>query len=230
MHLNYAQTWWQLSCQLKNNYTAKEDLQNLAWNKDWFPLKMLPTKHSFGEDVLNTSWRRLQCNIFLSSKMSSRHNCKTSCKPILKTSWIDLRKREMCAGYLFNCFQIGYVKLDSRKLVFVLFGARLIVLSYSKMWLHNYVYHRLIEIKSAHVMQLDHNSIWFSKGYIKNRKTSAANWKTFSDSKTFWNFVALKRTKNEVAIDKCFVFHEGLNTNDWIFEYYWILLNTIIEY
>ena len=40
--------------------------------------KSLPNKHS-------SWWRRLQCNIFLSSKTSWRHNCKTSCKHVLKT-------------------------------------------------------------------------------------------------------------------------------------------------
>ena len=30
------------------------------------------------EDVLKTSWSRLPCNIFLSFKTSSRHNCTTS--------------------------------------------------------------------------------------------------------------------------------------------------------
>ena len=53
-----------------------------------------PSKHS--------SWWRctegvLQCNNFLSSKTSSRHNCKTSCIHVLKTSWkhfeFVLRKR-----------------------------------------------------------------------------------------------------------------------------------------
>ena len=37
--------------------------------------------------LVKTYWRRLQCNIFLSSKTSWRHNCKTSCKHVLKTSW-----------------------------------------------------------------------------------------------------------------------------------------------
>ena len=37
--------------------------------------------------VLVKTSRRLQCNIFLSSKTSWRHNCKTSCKHVLKTSW-----------------------------------------------------------------------------------------------------------------------------------------------
>ena len=44
------------------------------------------------EDVLKTSSRRLQCNIFLSSKTSWRHNCKTSRKHVLKTSWRRFRK------------------------------------------------------------------------------------------------------------------------------------------
>ena len=46
-----------------------------------------PENIPLGEDVLKSSWRRLQCNIFLSSKNSSKHNCKTSCKHVLKTSW-----------------------------------------------------------------------------------------------------------------------------------------------
>ena len=37
--------------------------------------------------LVKTYWRRLQCNIFLSSTTSWRHNCKTSCKHVLKTSW-----------------------------------------------------------------------------------------------------------------------------------------------
>ena len=56
-----------------------------------------PSKHSSwwrrAEDVFKTSSRRLQCNIFLSSKTSSRHNCKTSCKHVLKTSWRRLARR-----------------------------------------------------------------------------------------------------------------------------------------
>ena len=52
---------------------------------------MQPSKHSSWwrstEDVLKTSWRRLQCNTFLSSKTSWIHNCKTSCTYVLKTSW-----------------------------------------------------------------------------------------------------------------------------------------------
>ena len=54
----------------------------------------LPSKHSSWwrrtEDVLNTSWKRLQRNIFL-LKTSSRHNCKTSfwrrLEDVLKRSW-----------------------------------------------------------------------------------------------------------------------------------------------
>ena len=49
-----------------------------------------PANIRLGQDVLKTSWRRLQCNIFLSSKTSWRHNCKTSCKHVLKTSWRPL--------------------------------------------------------------------------------------------------------------------------------------------
>ena len=58
--------------------------------------KSLPNKHS-------SWWRRLQCNIFLSSKTSWRHNCKTSCKHVLKTyckyvlkkSWRRLPRRKV---------------------------------------------------------------------------------------------------------------------------------------
>ena len=58
-------------------------------SKNWpnTSLTLIPANIRLGEDVLKTSWRRLQCNICLSSKTSWRHNCKTSCKHFLKTSW-----------------------------------------------------------------------------------------------------------------------------------------------
>ena len=47
------------------------------------------------EDVLKTSSRRLQCSIFVSTKTSSRHNCKTSSwrhlEDVLETYWIRLQ-------------------------------------------------------------------------------------------------------------------------------------------
>ena len=58
----------------------------------------IPAKIRLGEDVLKTSWRRLQ-DVFSVTffclprraedvlKTSSRHKCKTSCKHILMTSW-----------------------------------------------------------------------------------------------------------------------------------------------
>ena len=50
-----------------------------------------PSKHSswwrrLGEDVLKTSWRRLQCNIFCLIRCLE-NVLKTSCEVILKTSW-----------------------------------------------------------------------------------------------------------------------------------------------
>ena len=50
-----------------------------------------PSKHSswwrrFGGDVLKTSWRRLQCNIFCLIRCLE-NVLKTSCEVILKTSW-----------------------------------------------------------------------------------------------------------------------------------------------
>ena len=63
---------------------------------DFFINNSFPSKHSSWwrrtENVLKTSSRRLQCNVFLSSKTSWRHNCKTSCKHVLKTSWRHFRK------------------------------------------------------------------------------------------------------------------------------------------
>ena len=41
--------------------------------------------------LVKTYGRRLQCNIFLSTKTSWRHDCKTSCKHVLKTSWRRFR-------------------------------------------------------------------------------------------------------------------------------------------
>ena len=57
--------------------------------------RTLPSKHSSWwrrtEDVLKMSWRRLQCNIFLSFKTSSKRLQdvfkKTCCKHVLRTSW-----------------------------------------------------------------------------------------------------------------------------------------------
>ena len=46
---------------------------------------VLQTQQTFV--LVKTYWRRLQCDIFLSSKTSWRHNCKTSCKHALKTPW-----------------------------------------------------------------------------------------------------------------------------------------------
>ena len=66
-----------------------------------------PSKHSswwrrLGEDVLKTSWRRLQCNIFCLIrclenvlKTSWRHFWKTYCKYVLKTSWRRLGRRKI---------------------------------------------------------------------------------------------------------------------------------------
>ena len=54
-----------------------------------------PSKHSswwrrFGGDVLKTSWRRLQCNIFCLIRCLE-NVLKTSCEVILKTSWRRLK-------------------------------------------------------------------------------------------------------------------------------------------
>ena len=81
----------------------------ITWN---IKCRQNPSKHHLGEGVLKTSWRRLQCNIFLSSKTSSRNNCKTCSwrrledvlgdkkmlrwrrfQEILKTSW---KTRNVC--------------------------------------------------------------------------------------------------------------------------------------
>ena len=72
----------------KNNLSNMKDgtyLINLdgyeSLGTHWIPL-YVPSKHwswwRRTEDVLKTFWRRLQYNIFLSSKTSSRHNSKTS--------------------------------------------------------------------------------------------------------------------------------------------------------
>ena len=80
-----------------NSYQAFQcNMMLLAWIKGTFN----------GEDPTNICldeayWRRLQCNIFLSFKTSSRHNCKTSWRRleedvyryVLKTSWRRLWKR-----------------------------------------------------------------------------------------------------------------------------------------
>ena len=67
-------------------------MNRVLYERNWALL--LPSslsKHSSRwrrtEDVSKTSSRRLQCNILLSSKTSWRHNCKTSCKHVLKTPW-----------------------------------------------------------------------------------------------------------------------------------------------
>ena len=65
--------------------------------------KILPANIRLGEDVLKTSWRWLQHVFSVTSfcllrrlqdalKTSSRHNCKTSCKHVLETSWRCFRK------------------------------------------------------------------------------------------------------------------------------------------
>ena len=59
----------------------------------WGPgdLRLLPSKHSSWwrrtEDVLKTSWRRLQCNIFLSSKTSWRRLEDIITRRLANTSW-----------------------------------------------------------------------------------------------------------------------------------------------
>ena len=62
----------------------------------FFPVVAKPSsrwRHT--EDVLKTSSRRLQCSIFVSTKTSSRHNCKTSfwrhLQDVLETYWIRLQ-------------------------------------------------------------------------------------------------------------------------------------------
>ena len=94
-----------------------------------------PGKHSSWwwctENVLKTSWRCLQCNIFVSSKTSSRHNCntsswsrledvlkKTSCKHVLKmfwkTSWRRLAKTSFRRFQNSHCNYV--LKAFSRRL------------------------------------------------------------------------------------------------------------------
>ena len=73
------------------------------------PSKHLSWWRRLGGDVLKTSWRRLQCNIFSLTrclenvlktscevilKTSWRRFWKTYCKYVLKTSWRRLRRRK----------------------------------------------------------------------------------------------------------------------------------------
>ena len=71
---------------MKTSWRRLEEVRRLDQD-EYVRLSLIPANIRLGEDVLKTSSRRLQCNIFLSSKTSWRHNCKTSCKHVLKTSW-----------------------------------------------------------------------------------------------------------------------------------------------
>ena len=90
-------------------------------------LSIEPSKHSSWwrrtEDVLNTSWTRLRCNIFLSSKTLSRHNCKTSSwrrlenvlgRCIANTSWRRLEDVFKTSWKIKHC-QVEDIFKTSRK-------------------------------------------------------------------------------------------------------------------
>ena len=122
--------------------------------------KWLPSKHSSWwrrtEDVLKTSWRRLQCNIFLSSKTSWRHNSKTSCKHVLKTSWRRFRKT-YCKYLLKTSWKTksATLKTSSRRLEYVLKNKKCLVGTYDYesclavriiKWLINYYFCQSLKI------------------------------------------------------------------------------------
>ena len=84
--------------------------------------RTLPSKHSSWwrrtEDVLKMSWRRLQCNIFLSFKTSSKRLqedvLQTRIEDVLKTSW--KRLEDFLRRRLEDVFGRRFANMSSRGL------------------------------------------------------------------------------------------------------------------